>query len=201
MKTYSQNNEQHYILEYFAGKKTEFLEIGAYHPEQFSNTRALVELGWGGVYVEPSPKCFKTFEEFYPKDKFPQIELLNVLIGAEDKDAATFYESNGDAISTTDPAHRDKWEKGWKCKFDEIKVPMMGMKTLLDNYGGGVEFLNLDVESTNIALFNLIDDDFWKQIKMLCIEHDGQQAHIIKKLGPLGFRELHRNGENLIMVK
>ena len=44
--------------------QAQFLEIGAYHPEEFSNTRALVELGWGGVYVEPSPKCFKTFETF-----------------------------------------------------------------------------------------------------------------------------------------
>lgn len=201
MKTYSQNNEQHYITQYFAGKQAQFLEIGAYHPEQFSNTRALVQLGWGGVYVEPSPKCFKTFETFYPKDNFAQIELLNVLIGAEDKEAATFYESNGDAISSTSPEHVEKWKKGWKCTFEEIKVPMMSMKTLLDNYGGGVEFLNLDVESTNITLFNLIDDDFWRQLKILCIEHDGEQAYIIKKLTPFGFRELHRNGENLIMVK
>ncbi len=198
---YSQNNEQDFITQYFSGKQAHFLEIGGYNPEKFSNTRALVLAGWGGVYVEPSPKCFKAFEEFYPKAQYPQIELLNVLIGAEDKAEATFFESNGDAISTTDVAHREKWEKGWKCKFDEIKVPMMSMKTLLDEYGGGVEFLNLDVESTNIALFNLIDDDFWKQLKMLCIEHDSQQAYIINKLKPFGFKELHRNGENLILVK
>ena len=78
---------------------------------------------------------------------------------------------------------------------------MMSMETLLQNYSGGVEFLNLDVESTNIELFNLIPDWFWEQIKMLCIEHDSQQQYILNKVSKFGFKEIHRNGENLILAK
>src|ERR1022692_1173497 len=35
-----------------------FLDIGAWHPTIFSNTRALIERGWSGVIIEPSPGPF-----------------------------------------------------------------------------------------------------------------------------------------------
>ncbi len=203
MKTYSQNNEQQYILEYFKGqeKQINFLEVGAFHPFTFSNTRALVELGASGVYVEPSPECYAEFVKEYVGNN--RIKLLNVAVGSEDKNV-TFFNSNGDAISSTSIAHKEKWEAGYNVKFEEIQVRMVSMSCLLGTLKGfnlEIDFLNLDVESTNIELFNLIPDWFWERLKMICIEHDNQQDYIINKLNPFGFNELHRNGENLILAK
>jgi hypothetical protein len=232
MKTYSQNQEQHYILEYFKLQENQmtFLEIGAYNPFTFSNTRALVEQGASGFYVEPSPKCFEEFiKEYYnshlrvsnfqledsnhiyycrqifkvPNKGIDGIFLVNAAIGNEDK-IIKFYDSNGDAISSTSIEHKDKWEAGYTVKYDEIDVQMMSMQTLLNHIekiGIAIDFLNLDVESTNIELFNLIPDLFWQRLKMICIEHDNQQDYIINKLQPFGFKELLRNGENLILAK
>lgn len=58
MKDYSQNREQAVILRNLAGINGTLLDIGANDGITFSNTRALVELGWSGVLVEPSRTAF-----------------------------------------------------------------------------------------------------------------------------------------------
>lgn len=59
MTRYSQFEEQDAILQAFAGKTDgRFLDLGAWDPITFSNTRALVGLGWSGVMIEPSPGPF-----------------------------------------------------------------------------------------------------------------------------------------------
>lgn len=206
MTKYSQNNEQDYILEYFKEQPFGiFLEIGAFDPFVFSNTRCLVETNlWKGYYVEPSMSCYMKFiNEYVNKESkyLGKIEVLNYAIGSENK-IVDFYDSMGDAVSTTNIQHKEKWETGYGSVFEKTKVQMITFDKLF--YMGvhdKIDFLNLDVESTNIELLNLIPDWFWVDLKMLCIEHDNQQDYIIGKLQPFGFKELHRNGENLIIAK
>src|SRR5688572_28520435 len=101
---YSQNEEEKFILEYFnaalpncvLSKIGKFVDIGAFHPTKFSNTRRLFELGWSGIFVEPAPTLFKAFEEEYGNN--PNITLLNIAIG-DTTDHVKFYESEGDAVS------------------------------------------------------------------------------------------------------
>lgn len=58
MNDYSQWKEQEIILQFFKNFKGKFMDIGAYDGAINSNTRALVELGWKGVLVEPQPYVF-----------------------------------------------------------------------------------------------------------------------------------------------
>ena len=58
MQSYSQYGEDRAIVELFGDHVGRFLDIGAWHPTVFSNTRALFERGWSGVMVEPSPCPF-----------------------------------------------------------------------------------------------------------------------------------------------
>ena len=201
MQYYGQNQEDKYILEYFKGQTGLFLEVGAFNPITFSNTRALVELQWKGIYIEPSPTCFEAFVKEYNDNK--NISLIKAALGNKDG-LVKFYDSIGDALSSTSVQHKEKWEAGYDVKFNEIEVLMVSVTSFTEKLliqGNEIDFLNLDVESTNIELFNLFPDWFWEQLKMICIEHDSQQDYIISKLQPFGFKELHRNGENLIMAK
>ncbi len=199
---YSQNNEEQYILNHFYNgtdpKNGRFLEIGGYHPTVFSNTRALVERGWRGVVCEPSPSCFKSFVTEYGEN--PEMVLLEYAIGKEDG-KTLFFDSNGDAVSTTVVEHRDKWAHNGRVNFSQIEVKTMAMETLLNNYGKDIDFVNIDVESNNIELFNLIPDWFWQRVKLLCIEHDNQYEIMKARLKPFGFQEVALNGENLIIGK
>lgn len=199
---YSQNNEQEIILNYFNnygnGNGGRFLDIGAFNPFKFSNTRALYERAWRGVYIEPSPMCFQSFKEVYASD--PRVQLLNCAI-CEHDGSVTFYESFGDAVSTTDITHKLKWEQNAGSKFSTIQVPAMSMTKLLSQFGHDIDFLSLDTESTNYQLFNLLPNDFLHRLKMICIEHDGFHTSIEMKLQAFGFNKLLLNAENLIMSK
>ncbi len=199
MEKYSQNDEQSYILDYFKDYPTgKFVEIGAFNPKTFSNTRALYEKNFIGVYVEPSRICMENFRVEYNNE--PRITLVECAITGHNG-KIKFFESNGDAVSTTDIPHKDKWAHGGRVNFSEIEVTAMSMESFLNEYGKDTDFFNLDVEATNMYLFNLVPDWFWSRLKMICIEHDNGQNEIINKLSNYGFKTLMQNGENLIMAK
>jgi hypothetical protein len=77
----------------------------------------------------------------------------------------------------------------------------MSMDSLLKGINTKIDFLNIDVESTNIELFDLVPDKIWEEIRMLCIEHEGKQKHIESKLKGFGFNTLLVNFENIILAK
>ena len=55
----SQYNEEEIILNFFSGSELgAFLDVGAFDGVKDSNTHALAENGWRGVYVEPNLKTF-----------------------------------------------------------------------------------------------------------------------------------------------
>jgi FkbM family methyltransferase len=161
-------------------------------------TRALFEKGFSGVMVEPSPACFKRIEAVYGSE--PRIQLVNKAIAEKDGHIA-FHDCSGDAIGTTNIPHKEKWERGAGVKYNDITVETMSMNKLIDEFGSDVDFLSLDTEGTNLELFNLLPDSFLSRLKMICIEHDNYNMQIEQKLNGFGFRTLHLNGENLIMVK
>jgi len=203
MKYFSQNNEEHFITEHFRdlnGRGGKLIEIGSFDPYTFSNSRKLLEQGWRGVLVEPSPTCMGRIKKVYEFD--PRIQLLQVAI-TENDGYIDFYDTvGGDAIGTTDIAHKKKWEEGeYKIKYSPIQVQSMSMNTLISVHGSDVDFLNIDVEGTNINLFRTIPNDFLHRLKMICIEHDGHYDEIAVKLGTFGFRKLMLNNENIILAK
>jgi FkbM family methyltransferase len=202
IKSYSQNNEQEIILEHlnnfnngFAGK---FIDIGAYDPFVFSNTRCLYERGWRGYFIEPSPTCYAKFKETYKNDT--RVQAFNFAIGTHDG-TVTFYDSCGDAVSTTSIEHKVKWEQGANVTFTPIIVPCVAMQKFLNEHGADCDFISIDTEGTNYQLFLLLPDAFLHRLKMICIEHDGYNQHIEHKLKSFGFKTVLTNNENLIMVK
>ena len=195
---YSQNNEQQFITDYFQGKVGIFMDIGGYNPFKFSNTRKLYELGWSGIYVEPSPICFSSFVKEYENE--PRIELINKAVVSTDEKEITLYEANGDAVSTSNNGHRDKWLTAG-VKYAPISVPAMHIKDLITPYKGQINFLSIDVEASNYDLFMSIPNDFLITLDMLCIEHDNWHQVIQSTMEQLGFKKIMQNGENIIMVK
>lgn len=198
-KQFSQNSEELFILDYFEKQeKGRFIDIGAYDIERFSNVRALYLKGnWGGVLVEPQPENYAAIAEHYKDD--PKIEVLNVAIG-EKSGEIDFYESNGDAVGTTDEEHMKKWKDGG-VQYTKIKVKQLSVFEFMHEYCHDVDFMSIDTEATNIIVFRNIEDWVWKQIRMICIEHDQHQQEIEEKLTTFGFTKLYENAENIIMAK
>lgn len=194
---YSQNSEEIFILEHLKDKITgKFIDIGAYHPTRFSNTRSLYEKGWSGVMVEPIKKLYDNIVEHY-KDE-PRIKVVNAAIGGFNGEI-NFFECE-DAVSTSDAEHKKKWANAG-VPYNEIKVPQISVVDFMEEYAKDADFISLDTEATNMAIFNLIPDWVFRQISLFCIEHDNEYEAVQRRLLPFGFLTLHINGENIILGK
>ena len=193
---YSQNNEEQVILDVF-GKATggKFLDIGAFDPKRLSNTRALYELGWSGVFVEPSPDQFNLFVEEYDGD--PNISLCNKAI-APTAGEMTFYISPNDALSTLSTEHLKKWNT---VKFETSTVSTITVDMLFDEYGYDFDFIDLDVEGSNWELLQLIPFDKLPRLRLICVEYDYNYDAVVSHMTSFGFKLISRNGENVIMEK
>lgn len=191
---HSQNQEEKYILDHFAGKDNgRFLDIGAYSI-QFSNTHALANLGWSGVCIEPSPSPFISLMQAYKDNS--NIKLVNAAISYKETGLVDFADSNGDAISTTNPVHEAKWSSA--VKYQHIYVNTVTIREILRVFGEKFDFISLDVEGTNIEILKTIPLDII-QPSLICIEHELRFAEIFEYCK--GYSEVHRNGENVILKK
>ena len=199
---YSQHNEEEIITAELArmGVATgRFLDIGAWDGKGFSNTYRLAELGWHGVCVEASPTVFPgLIKNHAGNDK---ITLVNAAVSAGPSKLVEWFDSGGDAISTTNTAHRDKWAAGWNVKFTSFWVYTTPMIALFDQFGFDFDFINIDVESTNAEMFRALPWVALKQTKLVCVEHDGYQQNMAQLAAQYGFHALHMNGENLILTR
>ena len=66
MRDFSQGGEQPAILAALKGiKQGRVLDVGAADGSTFSNSRALIEQGWGGVLIEPEAAAFLKLHDLY----------------------------------------------------------------------------------------------------------------------------------------
>lgn len=169
MQDYSQHGEQATILAYFCGKRNgTFLDIGANDGVRFSNTRALVDLGWFGTYVEPSPIAFAEL-----RANFPHAKAFPVAI-AEADGALELWESDASShrlISTTIASERHRWGV---CRFNGIQVEGWTISRLLAESGDGrYNFISIDAEGADLAILKQIDLTALG-VSMVCVEHNGR---------------------------
>lgn len=195
---FSQNDEELYILQHFNNHIGKFLDIGAFAPDTFSNTRALADRGWNGVLIEPSPAPFIALLKHYGSN--PNIRLLNAAVtltgGFSD-----FYDSGGDAISSTLESHAKKWATGYGTKFTAYDVYTVPLTDLFDRYGFDFDFINVDVEGASYPLFAALPFSRLAKTTCICMEHDGNIQTAIKLASEHGYRMVASNGENLIFVR
>jgi FkbM family methyltransferase len=194
---YSQNNEESIIVNYFKSNHIshgKFLDIGAYDGKTFSNTHKLAEMGWAGVCYEPSSKPFAALRLLYSGNS--RIVVINSAVG-QTNGVIRFFDSNGNAVSTTDVSHKTKWEKS-SIKFNEIVVNCTSAKDVIIRHGLKYDFVNIDTEGTNVQILRVLIDAGLK-FNLLCVEHDGNIEQIIKMFP--GCVNLLQNGENIILKR
>jgi FkbM family methyltransferase len=59
---YSQLGQDKTILDFYAGKKGYFVDVGAFDGIQDSNTYTLELQGWKGICIEPNPQVFESLK-------------------------------------------------------------------------------------------------------------------------------------------
>lgn len=193
---YSQNNEEEIVLTFFGTDyKGCFLDVGAYHPTDISNTRRLYEIGWKGVMVEPAPSQFMELLKAYGKES-DRIILVNAAV-AESQGLKFFYYSP-DWASTLSKIQVDRspghdFSRGYWLNT----IPV----SWLQRYGP-FDFISIDAEAVDWEIACGLTDSMLASCRMICVEHAHHSDDDWKRLfGPFGFRLHAVTPENRIFTR
>jgi FkbM family methyltransferase len=199
---YSQNQEEKYILEFFKGKVGRLLDVGANDGQTLSNSKALIDLGWSGDLVEPSPVAFNKLFNLYALNK--NVTTYNFAISSIIGDA-DFYESgsllkSGDTslVSSLKIGETDRWRR--TVDFDKISVPCMPI-SCIDKYHKW-DFITIDAEGMDVEILRQI---ILTECELLCIEWnsiDSVKKEILEYTSSFEMDKiLYQSGENLLICR
>ena len=192
---YSQSEEEKYILEAFPEDKTNgrFLDIGAWNAKQLSNTRALFELGWSGVMIEPSPGPMLQLLGEYGNE--PRIQLVQAAVGLEQM--LVQFHITDDAVSTVLDAEYEKWKDATKF-HGSLEVPTLTPEYIARRWGG-FDFINIDAEGQSVDLFLEMLRMGW-QPRCFCVEIDRRMDEM-SAAATRFYNLTYANGCNAVWVR
>ena len=165
--SFSQEGEDIILARYFEGRKSGFyVDVGAHHPQRFSNTFSLYMNGWRGINIDATPGSMEMFNQLRPNDINLELAI------SENPEHLQYYLFEESALNTLDTKMANLYiSKGWPLK-SKIKVETVTLKDVLDKYapsGKGIDLLNIDVEGYDYEV--LMSNDWNKfRPKLILIE-------------------------------
>jgi FkbM family methyltransferase len=153
-KHWSQFGEDVLLGNFFESQSNGFfIDVGAHHPERFSNTYALYRKGWSGINIDPRPGVKKDFKR-RPRDITLEIGIGKV------KQNLTYFEFNEPACNTFDPTTaKERNGKNNQKIVGKKKIPVMPLQDVIDQYAQGrtIDLLSVDVEGMDLEVLSTIN--------------------------------------------
>ena len=188
---YSQYLEEPAILAAVEGVTFKrLLDIGAWDPVEKSNSRALIEAGWGGLLIEPSPMPLKNLAHFYAFNR--GVTIIGAPLGLEP--GLIELQLSDDAVSTSSREHAELWKESGGY-YGRALFPAITLEQIANQFGGGFEFINIDTESTSVDVCRRIIDLDWRP-RCICVEHDNRLAELCAFMTATGYKLVYSNGTN-----
>jgi FkbM family methyltransferase len=191
---YSQEGEDMILSRIFENKKNGFyVDIGAHHPQRFSNTMYFYKKGWRGINIDATPGSMIVFKKERPEDI-----NLEVAISDEEK-TLTFYVFNEPALNTFSESFADEIQKNeafYVVSKKEMRTEKL--ESVLNKYLSNnqrIDFLSIDVEGLDV---NVIKSNNWQKYApdFVLVEIFGVALEDIPKTSV--FLEMNKNGYTLI---
>lgn len=185
--SYSQCGEDliiKYIFNNLGIHKPRFLDIGAHHPSNLSNTYIFYQNGSSGVNIEPDPQLFSYIKKCRPRD-------ININVGITDqRGTLDFYVMTSSTLNTFSLVEAKNAESE-KVKIDKvIQIVVIPINDILKEHFSHVEldFLSLDVEGLDMRILQSFDFSICRP-KVICVEtitysekRDGKNIKEIEQL-------------------
>lgn len=176
---YSQNNEEQIIERFFAGRGGKFLDIGAFDGMQMSNTRKLLELGWSGVLVEPSPENFlKLIENCRPF--FDRVVLVNAAVSNETGLAPLYIEQKEGRKWSTTIDHR-LVESGSVMEPLNANIFIKAIAPNELSKWGPYDFVSIDAEWRDFEILKVWPDSMVASGGLMCVEPRNNDERALMK--------------------
>lgn len=203
-ETYSQNGEDLVILNIFYQlgiNKPSYLDLGAHHPFNISNTALLYKRGSRGVNVDANANLIDQFHWDRPHDR-------NVCVGVSAPtraDGGMFYmfdERSGRNSMDIEEVKSFSAESG--MKVSEVKsIKIMTINEIVEKYCDGKfpDFLSVDLEGWDFEVLMYADFTKLGRPKVVCVEsRPGADQTMTTMMFSNYFFRFIRMGDNLIFV-
>tara|TARA_B110000967_G_scaffold181415_1_gene198533 strand:+ start:383 stop:1066 length:684 start_codon:yes stop_codon:yes gene_type:complete len=163
-KTYSMNAEDIFIDKYFKKNTGFFVDVGAYHPLELSNTYLLYKRGWNGVNIDISSLSIDYFNHLRPDD-------ININIAVADKKSikTIYYQKKKSPLNSLNYKLASKYFSGI---FKKKKIKSDTLTSIIDKTkfkGIKINFLNIDAEGGDFEVLKSLDFKKYKP-KLICVE-------------------------------
>jgi FkbM family methyltransferase len=143
-----------------------YLDIGANHPYNLSNTYLLYEQGGHGVLVEPDKNIFKRL-----KSKRRRDICLNVGVSFGSESNAEFYIMSADVLNTFSREEAERVDSMGTYKIKNIlTVPLMPINNIIEkNFKNCPDLISIDVEGLDLEIISTLDFQKYRP-SVFCIE-------------------------------
>jgi FkbM family methyltransferase len=189
--SYSQHQEDKFIWDILQGydlNGSVYVDIGANHPTDISNTYLLYRKGLHGIIVEPNEELVALFRTFRKRD-------LPLMIGCSNTTALLKFNISKTPVVSSFTDNKDI------NIYKSIYLPVMPIDiALLHLDFEYISFLSIDVEGLNYEVLQGAKNTIQRSL-IVCIEFDKEEEKNIftELMGP-GFDLLGIYGCNIIYI-
>jgi FkbM family methyltransferase len=141
-----------------------YVDVGAHHPQRFSNTYMFYKRGWRGINIEPNPIIIDEFRRKRPRD-------TNLSMGISDvAGEMTYLMFDEPAVNTFSEAHASRVEAESEYRVIERRpIRVQRLDQVLSTYlpkGQPIDFLSVDVEGYD---FKVLSSNDWTTFRPRCV--------------------------------
>jgi FkbM family methyltransferase len=192
-RSYAQHGEDRHALELLEEldlSSGRYVDVGANHPTDISNTYLFYRRGLQGIVVEPNPELARLFGVFRPRD-------VALAVGCSDRAGfACLNISKTPVLSSLTAANAGEV---WKT----IAVPVVPLDSITEYFAPPwIPFLSVDVEGHSGAVLRGASRTLERTF-LACIEaseNTAEEAEVLAALADANFAIVSRIGCNLIAI-
>lgn len=158
--SYAQEGEDMILRRIFETQTTGFyVDVGAHHPQRFSNTYFFYQRGWCGINIDATPGGMALFEQERPDDTNIEAAIAN---GTHE---LSFFIFNEPALNTFD-AELARQREG--ATYTVLRTEKIATRTLADVLACAlpidqtIDFLSIDVEGFD---FDVLRSNDWQRFR------------------------------------
>ena len=165
-----------------------YVDIGAHHPHDLSNTELLYRRGWRGINIDATPGSMEAFREHRPED-------INIEcgIGREDGIGVFHLFANGTLNGFLGPEALQSQISRGEAYLGNVEMQMRSIASILSEHNvDAVDLLNIDVEGMEAEIMAAWPHD--KLPRMIICEvlgantvRDVLSKALVKQIEALGY--------------
>lgn len=198
-RTYSQHGDDLIVINIFRSigiEKPSYIDVGAHHPYNISNTALLYERGSRGVNIEANPHLFENFVKCRPEDK-----NLNIAISDKTGELPFYMIDKWSGRNSFDKQMIDEFIQNHPhFKITEVlNIPVHTLSEIISSKCSGIfpDFLSIDIEGLDGRVLKTINYEQSKP-KVICCENPNSE--IFSFLDTKGYFPLIRASANIIFI-